>query len=246
MKRTFPDNSILLTSMLLAAGWMGGACAARAQERISSIRISTAPVNAYYMVDGVFYQTPTTFLWPAGSKHTVRISPVQEETNSGKRVTFQNWSDSTGVLTSSRPEIVVTADPSVTYLRANVQMEYAVWLVYFDCAGNTLAECPLSPGTVEVNNTPFFKSSRVYLPVNSKVTLQVTPNPGWIFAGWGPGLFNSSQAFLNSFQLIQPTSVYPRFVRAAPITLQTEPPGLALLADRSQVITPVTLDWGMA
>src|SRR5512139_2803561 len=108
MKRTFPDNSILVISLLLATGWMGGAGAARAEDRISSIRISTHPVSAYYTVDGVFYQTPTTFLWPAGSKHSVRISPVQEEASSGKRITFPNWSDSTGLLASSSPEIVVT------------------------------------------------------------------------------------------------------------------------------------------
>jgi len=59
------------------------------------------------------------------------------------------------------------------------------------------------------------------------------------------GIGNSSQAFLNSFTLNGPVVVAPQFLTAVVVTMVTNPPGLRVFTDRTAVITPVTLDWGI-
>jgi hypothetical protein len=39
--------------------------------------------------------------------------------------------------------------------------------------------------------------------------------------------------------------VYPKFQPARKITLLSDPPGMQVLADRTPVNTPITMDWGM-
>ena len=64
------------------------------------------------------------------------------------------------------------------------------------------------------------------------------------FTGWLQGIGNTIQAYLNSFPLNGPVAVYSQFLLAGAVTIATNQPGLQVLADRTPVFSPVTLDWG--
>ena len=93
--------------------------------------------------------------------------------------------------------------------------------------------------------------------------IQAIPNPGWIFAGWALGGSNLSSGcpsgvtcqFINSITVVPPTTfqnidnntpntIYPQFVQGRAVTIQTSPPGLQVIADRTVVTTPANLTWG--
>jgi len=211
---------------------------------ISSTVVSTQPSGATFYVDGQKFNQPVSFMWPQGSKHTLNIDVVQPAGWTKTQYTFTGWSDSTGTLTGASPLLVITADPAITFYQAAVTEQYAVSLSFFGCPSNDARVCD-SPGTVFVNNIPFAWDADVYMDAGSLVVLRAAPNPGWVFTGWLPGFGNGAQAYLNSFSINQPVVVYPQFVRAAAVTIASNPPGLQVLADNTPVITPVTQDWGM-
>jgi len=97
------------------------------------------------------------------------------------------------------------------------------------------------PGTIWVNQVAYQQSADVWLASGTTVTLEASPNPGFVFDGWTQG---GSQAAIYSFVLNTAIAVYPRFAVARSIQLLTLPDGLQLLADRGLVSSPVTLDWG--
>src|SRR5271169_203301 len=234
----FPKYSL---SFLLAIG-LGAP--ALADPTISSTVVSTQPSGAVFYVDGQRFSSPTTFMWPQGSKHTLNIDVVQFGQYTKTQYTFMGWSDSTGTLTGSAPLLIVTADPAITFYQAAVTAQYAVTLSFFACPGGNAVACD-SPGTIFVNNAPYVGNADVYVDAGSLVVLRASPNPGWVFTGWVPGYGNGTQAYLNSFTINQPVVVYPQFIRAAAVTITSNPPGLQVLADNTPVLTPVTLDWGM-
>jgi len=78
----------------------------------------------------------------------------------------------------------------------------------------------------------------------ANITLMAVPNPGYVFTGWLQGIGNSIQAYVISFSLYGPVVIYPQFLRAGAVTIATNQPGLQVLADRTPVFSPVTLDWG--
>ena len=217
-------------------------CLTMAASTISSTAVSTQPSGAVFYVDGQRFDQPATFLWPQGSKHTLNIDAVQPAAYTKVSYSFTGWSDSAGAIPGSSPMLIVTADPSITYYQAAVTVDYAVSLNFFACDSADPAACD-SPGTVFVNDIPYVRNTDVYLAGGSTVVLRAVPNPGYVFTGWLPGYGNATQAYVNSFTLNQPVTVYPQFRRAGTVNLVSSPPGLAVLADTTQVQTPVTLDW---
>lgn len=216
------------------------ACGLYAQATVSSTTVYTQSPGATFYVDGQQFTSSATFLWPQGSEHTLSISPFQQAYSAQTQYTFTGWKDSTGILQSSNPVLIVTADPGIAWFEATMTLQYAISLDIVDCSAASSA-CP-SPGTVFVNNTPYTVTTDIYVNAGSVVTLQAVPNPGYVFNGWYGGT-GSSQAFLTSFTLNGPTVVAPQFLRAVVVTLTTNPPGLQILADRTTVTTPVTLNW---
>ena len=211
---------------------------------VSSTVVSTQPSGAVFYVDGQRFNSPATFMWPQGSKHTLNIDVVQPAAWGKERYTFSGWADSTGTLTGAAPLLVVTADPAVTFYQAAVTAQYAVTLNFFACPSGDAVVCD-SPGTVFVNNAPYVGNADAYVNAGSLVVLRAVPNPGWVLTGWLAGYGNGTQSYLNSFTINQPLTVYPQFVRATAVTLASNPPELQVLADNTPVVTPVKLDWGM-
>src|SRR5579863_8264589 len=210
---------------------------------VSSTHVYTDPVSAYFFVDGQLFNGSSTFQWPAGSKHTLNIAD-QQLPFLKTRYSFNGWTDSTGLLQVSTANVVITADPGITYYKAAIIVQHAVSLNFFTCPNPNPATCD-SPGTVFVNNAPYLVDTDVYFDAGSTIVLRAVPNPGFVFVGWLQGLGNSIQAYLNSFMLKAPVSVYPQFINAAMVTLTSNPPGLQLFADNTQIAAPVTIDWGL-
>jgi uncharacterized protein (TIGR03437 family) len=142
---------------------------------------------------------------------------------------------------------VVTADPAITEIDANYATAYLLQVSYFNCPGysDPMTPCPanLSPGTVNVGGATFTQSGSLY--TTGTVHLQATPNPGWVFTGWYSGTGTDSPAFLGSVNVTGPMSIYPHFVLGKAMTIQSSPLGLTILADRTPILTPANLTWGI-
>lgn len=223
-----------------------------AQQTIVSTRIVSVPSGLQVDIDGQTHVTPVTFLWPEGSRHTLH-SFTQVGTGSNTRYVFGGWSANRPLLTASDP-LIVTANRDVTEFTATFSAQFLIRVVYFDCSGYAPAgeDCPqsVSPGTVIVGGNKFTQSGSFYTGAGT-LALQATPSPAavgqdspWIFVGWYNGLGNDSQAFLNTANVTGPMSIYPRFVRGRKVTIQTQPTGLQVLADRQPVNGPKDFIWG--
>lgn len=235
------SSSCLLTFLIAMAL---GAGTLQADTTIAATRVYTDPAAASFVVDGQRFTGAAAFLWPQGSKHTLDIDPVQQDPIIKARFLFTGWSESTGLLSASGTHLVITADPSITFYKAAVTLQYAVSLNFFTCPILDITLCG-SPGVVLVNNVAYLINTDVYFDAGSTITLMAVPNPGYVFTGWLQGLGNTIQAYLNSFPLNNPVGVYPRFLRAGAVTIAADQPGLRVLADRTLVFSPITIDWGL-
>src|SRR5579862_2501813 len=216
-------------------------------QTINETSIYSDPAGATITVDGQAYYGSAAFLWPAGSKHTLTIQQVQEPRFiAATKMVFQSWDDSSGQFTSSANTIVITADPALTYFKAKVPELFALSLNSFNsCGAPDPRTCPGWPGQILINGVPYFVSQDVYLEAGTLVTLQANPAPGWVFTGWSPGLASGTQAFLTSFTLTNPIQLFPIFTPAQHITIVTSPPGFQILADRTILRSPTSLEWGV-
>lgn len=239
-----PRTRALIFSSAVAFALFGGALCA--QGGIVSVRVFADADGAQIMIDGVYYQGPATLLWPEGSKHILSANPVQ---NQRQKTTFvlKEWSTNLGPISELSPAI--TADRDLTYVKASFDTLYAVSLSFYACAGPD-AGCPAaSPGRVYINKELFTQSAERYYKKGEMINLEAYPNAGFVFQGWSPlpGLATTSNAFQLSFPLMQPQTAIPMFrpAVALQVTIDTSPPGLKILADRSPMIAPFSIDWGI-
>ena len=214
-----------------------GAAALSAGTAISSTRIQTDPAGASFYVDGQRFTGSATFLWPQGSQHTLNIDVEQWDSTVRERYIFQDWTTSAGLSMGAAPLQIISADPSITSYKAAMKLQYAVSLSFFACQSCN------SPGTIYVNNIPYTTDAEVYFDAGAAIALSAVPNAGYVFAGW-QGPFAQNQASLISFNLTAPFIVYAKFLPGLAVTVASDPPGLQVLADRTQVYSPVALEWG--
>ena len=212
----------------------------RAQSQGSLTRITPVPDGAGYLVDGQYYTHASSAMWPAGSKHTLWVSDLAQTSQLRTQYVFIDWEWSAGSLPNP---VTVTASPAITEYRAIFSTNYALGLIIG-------VSCPdpsncLSPGVVTVNAAPYNSNTDVYLPANSTAVLQAFPNPGYVFLGWQPGANQTIVGFQNRVVMTNPLLVYPLFQVARQVNLLTNPPNLALLADRALVPTPATMEWAV-
>jgi uncharacterized protein (TIGR03437 family) len=225
------------------------ASTAQAQTTVAT-RISTTPNGIFLVIDGQTYPTPITLLWPQGSSHTIHANS-QVALDTSNLYAFQSWKTNAGPLvstTSDSTTVVVTADSAITEIDAVYQSAFLVRIAYFDCPGHSdpVNPCPsnLSPGTLVINGQTFTMSGSLY--TSGTVTLQATPNPGWVFNGWNTGTGTSNQGFVNSITVTAAVTIAPIFVPGRTMTIQSSPSQLQVLADRTPVETPANLTWGIS
>ncbi|HEY2014823.1 MAG TPA: hypothetical protein VGH38_15050 [Bryobacteraceae bacterium] len=209
----------------------------RGQETLVMTRVSATARDALFLVDGTAMSGAAVFSWPAGSKHTLEIAPWQFASQPRTRYSFQHWSTPSGQLASPSNRVTITADPGVAWYNADVSTEYAVSLNFYQCADDSCSP----PGTVWLNQVAYRQDTDVWVSAGSTASLDATPGPGYVFAGWQNG---GPARSIWTFILNSGITVYPHFVVARTIRLLTVPDGLQLLADRAPISTPATLDWG--
>jgi uncharacterized protein (TIGR03437 family) len=210
-------------------------------DRAQSVtRVYTDPDGVFYQVDGQFFNHATSFVWPAGSKHTLSITPVQTDVTGTTQWSFTNWNSGSTVFTQN--PLVITADPSMSEFHALLTVNYALSLRYFSCSD--ASSCAASPGTILVNSALYNSDANIFLPAGSTAVLVASPKPGHVFLGWAPGVNQVSRGILDTVTMNGAVGAYPRFQQTRPIDLSTVPPGLQVLADGVPVFTPSTLEWG--
>lgn len=262
LRRLIFAVAVLLPLLFLAAGGVAWS----QTPTVVATRITSVPSRLPVTVDGQSYLTPQVFLWPVGSKHSIVFAPtIVGGADAGSPLqTGSQWIYS-GVVTNKGVSVeptLYTADPAITDLTATYNVTHRVRVVYFDCSGyaRTDEDCPAlySPGTVYIDGTAkFTKNGEIFLAEGlhtlSAYPTPAAPNPnpqthsaipGWIFVGFYDASGTNGNAYLNSFFLRGPTNIYPRFVRARAVTVDSWPTGLRVLADRTTVTAPQTLDWG--
>src|SRR5436190_3787396 len=164
-----------------------------------AVQIYTVPSGIAYTVDGEFYRTRTSAIWPAGSKHVLSLDPVQVALNAKTRYAFGAWQYTGGSLPGAT--VTVTADPAIKEFFANFDVQHAVSLNYSACTPDI--PCP-SPGTIFVNGAPYTNDADVYVAAGSVAKLVASPASGYVFTGWNPGFNQSITGFVNNVLVAMP------------------------------------------
>lgn len=217
------------------------ALAASGQETAAVVRVTTIPPNLSFRVDGQHFQGAASFAWPTGSKHVLTADPMLDGLLARTRFRFAGWQVDETQLQQDGASLIVTADPAIKSYVARFTTEYMVSLGYFTCGEGGPCE---SPGSVLVDGERYSQSADIWKAAGSTMLLEAVPNPGFVFLGWQPGA-NAPTAFMTSIVVNQPLSVTPRFAPARQVRLETSPPGLELLVDRTPAGTPARYDWGL-
>ncbi|MBL8218459.1 MAG: hypothetical protein JNL62_04485 [Bryobacterales bacterium] len=210
-------------------------------QTVSTTTISTSPQGLRIFVDGVPYQGTQTFLWPAGSKHTISAETAQYWFP-GRRSTFNGWTESSNKLTLSGDTLTITADPAITFYRANYTDEYLIRFNFYSC-NHAFPESCRPPWTISVGGTFVSQDHELWTALDAVLVLVAQPNPGFVFAGWGPAGGNSTSAILE--YTVKGTATFSAlFAAAKRVTLLSDPPELLVAPDRTPTRTPAEVDWG--
>ena len=201
--------------------------------------VSTTPAGPVFSVDGTNYINSMSALWPQGSKHTLSTQPVQSSAE-GVQYTFSGWSWSGGGLLGN--PAVVTADPSITSYQGTFSKEYRLTVLFNNCTDG--APC-VPPGVVLVNGAAIGSNQTTFVPAGSGAVLQAYPNNGYVFAGWLSDTAQMIQGFQTTLTLNGPATITAVFQPVQFVNLATVPAGLSVLADRTQVFTPIAMQWGL-
>jgi uncharacterized protein (TIGR03437 family) len=178
-------------------------------------------------------------VWPNGSKHTLLVYPTTQ-TQNGTQSVFENWTFNGGTFTGS--QLVITVDPSTPEFDAVFQASYDLHLDFYTCWDPT--SCGNGPGTVSVGGVSYNFDTDIWETAGAQVTLFAFPNTGYIFGGWEAGPNQAIQGFQNTVTMNAPVTVYPMFQVARTVNLATVPAGLQVVADRTVLNTPTTVQWG--
>ena len=226
--------AILFLFLFLIAGTV-------AQNGVTT-NIDTSPDGLEFFVDGVVYGHAISVFWPVGSAHVLSVPPdiQQNPTVSKSQYSFQSWQYPGGLIPGGST-VTITAGPPFTSVKAVYNVQYALTLQYFNCAGSN--PCSAS-GTVYVNGAPYTGNQDIYFAAGSSVQLMAVPNPGFVFVGWVPGPNQAIVGATNTVTMNGPVQVCPQFSVARPVNFATVPPGLMLYADRLKITTPTTEQWG--
>lgn len=242
----------------------GGLCLEA--QTSSSITISTNPPGAHFMVDGTLHTMTATLSWPAGSEHTVVFvedpplggqvsSGVQTSSDGGTKWAFNGWVDNLGFIQPlSDPVQIITANPAITSLTAQLTASYRINLNYFNTGGvpdnsptppvcgspGAIPPGVFRPGVVFLGSQCFWSSVILFQPAGSTITLNAYPYPGFVFTGWALNA-SAPTPFLTQVTLNEPISITPLFQSGKPVSFLTSPLGLDLLVDHTRIHTR-TLD----
>jgi len=239
----------------------GGLCL---QAQVTSpITISTSLPGARFTVDGTVYYTAAVFNWPQGTEHIVAFvtdpalpgqitNNVQTTFDGRTQYTFSGWVDNQGLLQPATALVqVITANPAVTSLTAEVTVAYLLRLIYgFNGSTPIPATCAApgalpagvsESGIVYIGSQCFWSSVALFEEANSVITLNAFPYPGYVFLGWSVN-GAAPTPYLTQFTMAGPMNITPYFEVGEKVSFVTSPPGLNLVIDDTPVPTRTVND----
>jgi uncharacterized protein (TIGR03437 family) len=224
-------------AIVLTAGMFYAAVPTAKAQSQTLTTVSTTPDGMGFSVDGTNYTHAVNAFWPEGSKHILYATPEADSEYYHTKYTFSGWSWSGGPLVGN--PVAVTASSAIKSYQATFQVLYGLNVVFNPCA-----DCA-APGTIMVNGAPITSNQEIYEPQGGSVVLQAYPNSGYIFVGWQSGASQIIQGFQTTVSMAAPATVTAVFAPVQFVSLATIPAGLNLMADRSPVPTPTTMEWGL-
>ncbi|MCU0304887.1 MAG: hypothetical protein MUC56_12615 [Thermoanaerobaculales bacterium] len=180
--------------------------------------IESIPTGQLFWVDGELVRTPHFVLWPPGSTHTVE--PYLLQTRSSRQI-FGSWSDG-GAISHE-----VVAGDGTTAITAAVRNLFRLDLSAEPASGGSVV---VDPPTAD----RFFLENRV-------VSWVAIPAPDHRFVGF-TGNPSGGQGGFGFAVMDRPRSVVAHFEPLS-MTVETEPPGLALTIDGRRTPTPRSFTW---
>ena len=185
-------SSMNRISLFTCLSLVGIALGLQAQTS-STIKISTVPNGAKFVVDGQLYTSAITLVWPTGSEHILQFvtdpplsggsnASVQTGPNGQVQYVFSGWVDNAGLIqVQSDPVQTITASPSITTLTATLTVSYQLSVNFFNASSSNIPPAcgtpqaiPLGqsgPGVVYVNGACFWSSVTTYVTAGSTVGL---------------------------------------------------------------------------
>jgi uncharacterized protein (TIGR03437 family) len=239
MKRFAVFTLIVLAVVL----WMAPPVAA---QTTSHVLVKAHDPRAVFTVDGKEYTGAASFLWPTGSRHTLYF-PVSDDgcQYNGPRTTrycgITGWTVNNASTVNNPASI--TADPTITQYTSIGTAEHLVNLVLFDGPDAPGPACSspgpaptsvLRPGIVKINGVCYWNSFQNQWLAAGPVSLEAYPYAGFVFIGWLPG---PSNGFIRQFELNGPTTLVARFSIAKRVNFRTNPSGLQVRVNRTDVRT---------
>lgn len=255
MKRDL--RSVLFLMMFMAP--FGHLLEAQTTSTISSVRVYTVPSGARFVVDGLMYNGSQTFLWPAGSKHTLQFpqsflpdgtgTAYQESLDGNTRFSTASWTLSNGITTSTLTDLTFLADPTISSVTLTTAVSYRVRLRFSSSPVMVPGSCSTSAtpqdapraGLIIAAGVCYGSDADFFAPAGP-VAVLAYPFPGWVFGGWatngGPPVGSSGNVNVPG-----PITLVAQFILAKRVSFRTDPAGFNLLIDRTP--TPTLPGYGV-
>ncbi|WP_321477096.1 hypothetical protein [uncultured Paludibaculum sp.] len=209
-----------------------------------SIQVTTSVKGATFWADGKEYTTSAQLLWTVGSKHTLEIRNKNQVFPGGRsRVSFQGWSDDTGLLEATSSTQVITVGSSTRSYTATFALEhYVQYYVNYDEPVNLFDPTAINYPQIGIPNPYGFivSSTRTciqtstweWVSAGSALTLTAIPYPGRIFLGWD--ISSGATEYLTSLTIDGPKTIRAKFTSGRRVYIDSYPEkGLKVVIDRT-------------
>ncbi len=181
--------------------------------------ITTSPTGLQIVVDGTTLTAPQTFVWTAGSSHS--ISSTSPQGTGDTRQVFANWSDG-----GAQAHTITGPGASATYT-ANFTTQYRLTTAVSPAGSGTIATNPASPDG--------------FFAAGASVQLTATAAGGYVFSSWSGDLTNTTNP--QSLVMSAPRSVTANFLPPSTTTVTTNPAGLQVVVDGVTLVAPQNFSW---
>lgn len=188
----------------------------------SSITVTTNPAGLQIVVDGQTLTSPQTFVWTAGSSHTLSVPSPQGTGDT--RYVFGRWGN-------DGPQTQTIVVSSTTYVAHMIQQCKVGFYPSSNAMTGSYTVSPLSPDD--------------YYTCDSEITLNATPAADQAFQTWNwtDLAAQNPVAFTVSVARSGTSSIFPTFTSQQMVTVNTSPPGLRVVVDGLTTWTPANYVW---